>query len=157
MRIPTFVLALWLCLSVHAENITEVYPDTFDSLVLEVNSVVDFGRLSASQRIAYCILLLETEVNNGGFHQLFGNSSGYFVPDIIVALETIGADSTVALLKKAIFVAYPNGYPSDRTLYNEVLRDDDAVFEELDEFDTSFYRYEDNLEFLVNQYLRNDT
>ena len=157
VRAPIIIpllLALLLSGAAHTEEVVRVYPEDFDNLYLTVGNISDFERLDDGQRAAFCILLLEMEVNNGGFHQFFNNSTGYFVPETIMALKQIGADSTAAILEKAIVIAYPNGFPTDRSQHEEALRFDDAVFDELDEVDTAFYRYEDDLTSLVNDYLR---
>ena len=149
------LLALLLSPAVQTDEVVRVYPEDFDNLYFTVENIGDFERLDGGQRIAFCILLLEMEVNNGGFHQFFSNSTGYFVPETIIALKQIGADSTAAILERAIMIAYPNGFPMDRNQHEEALRFDDAVLDELDQVDSAFYRYEDNLTSLVNDYLKN--
>jgi hypothetical protein len=44
---------------------------------------------------------VEAEVNNGGFHQYFNNSSGDNTAEAIEALETIGASAAANLLRQA--------------------------------------------------------
>jgi len=73
--------------------------------------------------------------------------------DTIAALHEIGATRTRQLLESAIRVAYPNGYPEDPSRPEDVA-DDDATFDDLDELDAAFYRYEEPLSDLVNQYLQ---
>jgi Domain of unknown function (DUF4375) len=58
--------------------------------------------LSAGYRTVYATWLLETEVNNGGFHQFFSNSSGQFAIDALAGCRLIGADQHADLLKQAI-------------------------------------------------------
>ena len=155
LRIVPVLLALLLSTAAQTKEAVGVYPEDFDNLYLTVENIGDFERLNEGQRVAFCILLLEMEVNNGGFHQFFSNSSGYFVPETILALKRIGADTTAAILERAIAIAYPNGFPDDRNQYEEALRFDDAVLDELDRVDSAFYGYEDDLTSLVNDYLRN--
>jgi hypothetical protein len=45
------------------------YPEDFDDIVLE--GLQDFLAHSASTQVALCLHQLESEVNNGGFHQFF--------------------------------------------------------------------------------------
>src|SRR5262249_20718974 len=53
------------------------YPEDFDELV--VSSKASFTLLDPQTRVAYCLHQLEAEVNNGGIHQFFSNSSGEYV------------------------------------------------------------------------------
>ncbi len=45
------------------------------------------------------VVELEDEVNNGGFHQFFNNSSGDNTAETIQALEAIGATVVAEILK----------------------------------------------------------
>jgi len=48
------------------------------------------------------IMALQREVNNGGYHQFFANSSSKYALTIVAALESIGCDATATLTQKAI-------------------------------------------------------
>jgi hypothetical protein len=45
--------------------------------------------LPTSLRTVYCIVVLETQVNNGGFDQYFSNLYGQFAFDTILMLRNI--------------------------------------------------------------------
>jgi len=109
--------------------------------------------LPRTTQVACLLHALEAQVNNGGFHQFLSNPTGYLALDTIAALHEIGATRTRQLLESAIRVAYPNGYPEDPSRHEDVA-DDDATFDDLDELDAAFYRYEEPLSDLVNQYLQ---
>lgn len=125
-----------------------MYPDEFDQLLIDDEA--ELAALPTSAQVAYCMLSLEAEVNNGGFHQYFSSSSGRFFPQ---ALSAIGAVKTRALLEKASSIAYPNGYPNDPIRHEVDLSESDDVFDQLDELDDAFYQYEEPLTELVNAYL----
>jgi len=63
---------------------------------------VDYEELLAAERVFLLIWELESEVNNGGFHQYFYNSSGALAPNIVDALKTIGAEATADIVQRAI-------------------------------------------------------
>jgi hypothetical protein len=128
-----------------------MYPEDFDNLILE--SIDELNRLPREIQVAYCIHILEAEVNNGGFHQYFANSSGMFALETIIALSEIGAPKTRALLEGAIKIAYPRGYPDNREKYEQELADYDDIADLLEPLDDSFYEYEEPLTDLVNGYL----
>jgi hypothetical protein len=127
------------------------YPEDFDDLLLDTKS--DFKQLAPKVQVAYCLHRLEAEVNNGGFHQFFSNSTGEYVTETIQALVTIGATKTSDLLKRAVSIGFPSGYPSDASQYESAVADFDDVADELDALDQEFFKYADPLTELVNEYL----
>ena len=128
-----------------------IYPDDFDDLPLPGEPGHD--ELPARVKLAYRIYELEAQVNNGGFHQFFGNSTGAHAPSAVEALQTIGATRTSEILRAAISIAYPSGFPIDPYLHGVELLDDDETCGRLSLLDDKFYRYEDDLAGLVNAYL----
>ncbi len=54
-----------------------------------------------ARTVVNLVLEFEDEVNNGGFHQFFNNSSGDNTAETIVALEKIGATAMADILKRA--------------------------------------------------------
>lgn len=129
-----------------------IYPDDFDSLPLPGETGHD--ALSPEIKLCYRIYELEAEVNNGGFDQFFRNSSGAHTPDTVIALEAIGARHTAKILRDAISAGYPTGFPEDSSEHEDALQDDEATFGRLNVLDDEFYKYEDNLPGLVNDYLK---
>lgn len=130
-----------------------MYPDEFDNLLID--DIESFNNLSVPSQVAFCLYQLEAEVNNGGFHQYFSNSSGRFTIQTLDALSKIEANKTESILKLAIGVSYPRGFPSDPEMHNSELADSDEVFDQLEALDSAFYAYEDPLADMVNRYLRN--
>lgn len=68
-----------------------------------------FHELPTALKVFHMIEILEAQVNNGGIHQLFTNSSGQHIPDILWSLECIKADRTKLILEKAIRVMLSHG------------------------------------------------
>src|SRR5262245_27313086 len=63
-----------------------------DSLVLAFEQAIQGkspGSISTEELYVLAVEGLEREVNNGGYNQFFGNSSGEFTPIIETALRTI--------------------------------------------------------------------
>jgi Domain of unknown function (DUF4375) len=131
------------------------YPEDFDELV--VSSKAAFTLLDPQIRVVYCLHQLEAEVNNGGFHQFFSNSSGEYVRETIKALTDIGAAKTCDLLKRAVAICFPEGYPADAKNYESVVADLDDVEDDLEQLDQEFFRYAEPLADLVNEYLARGT
>ena len=116
------------------------YPDNFDQ-VSERYDEVGFDKLSQQERLVYCIWWLEGEVNGGGFHQFFSNSSGDYTNETLEALTAIGALKTKKLLEKAVEIAF-NGKaaPSDNDKRNDLLERpteeaEEKLFAALDKLD----------------------
>lgn len=114
-----------------------------------------FDSLSASERTFRLIWELEGEVNNGGFHQYFGNSSGDMSLHAVAALKEIGATQTAGIVQRALSVFGPLGPSPSQDVRLEQLEDlsveQEALLEALD---TEFYRYPDNLTTLLYQYVQ---
>ncbi len=58
-------------------------------------------KLTEPQKLFYLNQNLEREVNNGGFHQYFINSSGDYSHETIQSLKSIGATTTALILQRA--------------------------------------------------------
>jgi hypothetical protein len=127
------------------------YPEDFDDLLLDTKA--EFTKLPRKVQVAYCLHGLEAELNNGGFHQFFANSTGEYVTETIQALVEIGAMKTAELLKRAACIGFPAGYPEDASQYESSLADFEDVVDELDALDQEFLKYADPLTELVNTYL----
>ncbi len=127
------------------------YPEAFDDL--SFNSKKEFDAAAPQVQVAYCIHKLESEVNNGGFHQFFLNSSGEYVPETLRALNAIGAVTTRDLLERAVAIGFPKGYPADAKQHQESVADFDDVADALNPIDLAFYSYPEPLAELVNGYL----
>ena len=106
----------------------------------------DMSALSEAERIFYITQTLEMEVNNGGFSQFFYNSSGDFSNELVGAFTAIGANATAAICQKAIS-AFGRDIPVDRDEREEMLDElgSDKIDEILEECDSAFLDYEDNL------------
>lgn len=110
--------------------------------------------LSEAERIFYITQTLEMEVNNGGFSQFFFNSSGNFSNELVGAFTTIGANATAAICQQAI-AAFGRDIPVDQDARQEMLDEleSDEIDEILEECDSAFYDYEDDLNELNYQFV----
>ncbi len=97
---------------------------------------------------------LEDEVNNGGFHQFFNNSSGDSTRETIDALEEIGAKVFSDILRRAASRfpgRMPPKDPGERlaALWSKFPRTD-----EFRDLDTQFLAYPEDLSSLIDAYKR---
>ena len=105
-----------------------------------------------STEISSLVNELEDQVNNGGFHQFFNNSSGDDTAETVEALEAIGAAQVAGILIRAASKFPGNMPPKDRTQRLEVLW---GRFPKTDEFgalDAEFFAYPEDLSGLVAAY-----
>lgn len=105
-------------------------------------SLADPASLSDADRRLLAFGWLRTEINNGGFHQLFFNSTGDLVPDAIEAARDVGTGDLAELVERAIT---PLGltYPRDRFARQETLEAlGDDLFDYLDPLDEEYYALE---------------
>jgi hypothetical protein len=103
--------------------------------------------------ITELVLEWENEVNNGGHHQFFHNSSGDNTAETIRALETIEANTMADILRRAAS-RFPAGMPpkdreARRDLLWELFPDPKTAFTDLDD---QFFGYPDNLSELISAF-----
>jgi len=114
-------------------------------------------RLGPEARLVYLLWCFDGEVHNGGFDQLFFNSLGDHCFEILEGLQKLKATNSSALLKKAMRW-FPGSQPSiDRKVrwkQLEPYEGDEKYEASLNELDTEFYKYEDNLAELLHNYVR---
>ena len=58
--------------------------------------------LTQEVRVVLAVRALDREVNNGGYHQFFSNSSCQYALTVVPALESIGCGEAAALTKRAL-------------------------------------------------------
>ena len=129
---------------------------TLDQRLQEAtNHGTKIDSLSDSQKTFLFVENLEREVNNGGLHQFFWNSSGNYAHETVEALKTIKANKTADLLTKAN-ATFPNeAVPKNRMERQETqLLYEKKIEPELEKLDQEFYKYPDNLSNLLIDYVK---
>jgi hypothetical protein len=97
-----------------------------------------FAALSDVEQLYHAITLFQGEVNNGGFHQFFFNSSGAHYELIENALITFDEPQVLELLHRAKQIVFPEILvPVDTEIRRERMRD--CPPSRLDELDRHFY------------------
>lgn len=111
-----------------------------------------FESLSESEKFYYSLDLFQGEVNNGGFHQFFFNSSGSYYELIESGLNMLDESASLQLLRQAKDIVFP-GVPvpvdmETRRNAMPVVNPDDARplwAVKLDNLDRQFYANPDTL------------
>jgi hypothetical protein len=106
------------------------------------------------EEVARLVELLEGEINNGGFHQFFYNSTGDETAAMIRALKKIGALKTADIMTRAA-AKFPRGMPpKDRFKRQDLLLEkvdpEIKIFEKLNQ---EFYAYPDDLHGLLEKFM----
>jgi hypothetical protein len=113
-----------------------------DSLVLAVEEALyskPLSQLSVSERAVLAVEAMEREVNNGGYHQFFCNSSGVFTRHLVEALNSIGCPKTAAISSAAISVLnLPGEYDHD-TIIDMAMKLSDEERGKLNDLDKEYY------------------
>jgi hypothetical protein len=109
--------------------------------------------LSRPERVFRAIWQLEAEVNSGGFHQYFLNSTGSLARETVDALRAIGADSMAGVVERAIEVIGYEHLESDDARTSKLASAGPGTLEKLDELDQAFYAYPDDLTGLLYKYV----
>jgi len=102
--------------------------------------------LPAGVRAIYTTWLVDAEVNAGGFHQFFFNSSGQYAGDALAGYELLGAEDYAAIMRSAIAT-----FEIDHQRLAEVEADDPTTFADspvhgaLHEIDQRYYALGDRI------------
>jgi hypothetical protein len=102
--------------------------------------------LPAGVRAIYTTWLVDAEVNAGGFHQFFFNSSGQYAGDALAGYELLGAEDYAAIMRSAIAT-----FEIDHQRLAEVEADDPTTFADspvhgaLREIDQRYYALGDRI------------
>ncbi|WP_422657621.1 DMP19 family protein [Paenibacillus sp. EC2-1] len=107
-----------------------------------------FNGLTKSEKVIFCMLGLEREVNNGGFDQFFLNSSGEYKYETLDSLRKIDASYTVSLLEEAIRIVEEPNPPGMKADEHK-----DIQSEKLNDLDNKFYEYKEDLLELQLQFI----
>lgn len=98
-----------------------------------------FDVLTTGQRALYVIHMIEAELYNGGFHQLYSNSTGDLADEAPAALHRIGAGAHAGVFERANATltrgggTVPGGQPARWRLLERLGETD------LDRFDDAWY------------------
>jgi endogenous inhibitor of DNA gyrase (YacG/DUF329 family) len=103
-----------------------------------------FAALSDAEKLYYALTLFQNEVNNGGFHQFFFNSSGSYCELIENGLVTFDEPQILELLHQAVQIVFPETpVPVDMEIRRERMRG--CAPSELDTLDRRYYANPDTL------------
>jgi len=123
-----------------------------DSLVLAFEQAIDqkaaregSERPTTEEQTVLAAEALERELNNGGYHQFFVNSSVQYAPIIVEALRRIGCPQTVAITEDAI-AALRLPALSVGEIEKVIYDDDDMRDKTLGECDRRFFEYPECIE-----------
>ena len=85
----------------------------------------------------YAAHFAQSEICNGGFYQLFSNSTGVLSPEAVQGFRLIGMDKTAGLLNAAMEML-GNTFPRDRGARQKVLKN--LSKEKFDQLDKAFFK-----------------
>jgi hypothetical protein len=97
------------------------------------------ARLTPGQRALYCCQWLDYELQNGGFHQFFGNSTGMIGPEALEGFKLFGMNEAAIAIQAAFDFAKFDPYPRERKDREQRLPDYDANKEKWRELDDAYY------------------
>jgi hypothetical protein len=118
---------------------------------------VGFDALTEQEMTLASSWLFVGKVANGGFRVFFSSSAGdvaFYAP---TALKKIGADRMSAIAAKANRVFGAKGPPRERSARRKLVRAfPEQVVEELEMLESSFYKCADDVDALLEKYLKKD-
>lgn len=124
----------------------------YSSLIDRACSPDGFRTLSEPEQAYYALTLFQNEVNNGGFHQFFFNSSGSYYDSIETGLVSFDEPQLLELLHQAKQIVFPDiDVPADIETRRKLLPYVDPASDrpqwatQLDHLDRRFYSTPDTL------------
>jgi hypothetical protein len=98
-----------------------------------------FQQLSDAEKVILCTWRFVCEVNNGGFHQFFFNSSGAYAVETVSALESVQMPFAASLLRRAL-AAFPDPAKDEQVRYQQLISLPAIVQHDLfDELSAAFF------------------
>jgi uncharacterized protein DUF4375 len=109
---------------------------------------------SGPERNVYAVEAMIREVNNGGWSQLFGNSSGALAADLVPALKAIGAAKGIDIAERALAIFGKPKSLSDEDRSAHLARITDNYEKSLwDELDGEYYDNGEDYEGMIVAYI----
>ena len=134
-----------------------------DSLVLAFEQALDqkvarVGQegLTEEERVILAIEALEREVNNGGYDQLFINSSKEYASFFVAALNHIGCTETAELTLQALDILGIEGQITVEAIDRVMEEENTERDERLAECDTQYYETAGDLAGLLLEFIENN-
>lgn len=120
------------------------------SLMREFGETPD---MTAAELVVYRVSCLITEVDNGGFHQFFHNSTGEFSLETAEALRRIGAEQTAALVEAGCGL-FPQGGPAKDYRQRRIQLEGFTLdqFEILRDLQNQFYARKEDLDLMLKEF-----
>lgn len=114
-----------------------------DSLVLAMEAALDTkaqsAPLSREERIILAVESLEREINNGGYDQVFLNSSREYAADVEAALRSIGCPQQAEIAKRAIATLNITGAITPSSIEKAQAAGGEELTGALNELDTEYF------------------
>jgi hypothetical protein len=111
----------------------------FDQALAEKAVCEGLAGLTAEERVVLAVEAIEREVNNGGYDQLFTDSSKQLAPYFIDALDAIGADEVAKLTRRAIDALGIQGALTVESIDRAMDVDSEERDDSLAECDEAYY------------------
>ena len=124
-----------------------------DSLLLAIESALDAkatrlgpASLTSEERMILAVEALEREVNNGGYHQFFINSSCAYAGEVESALRAIGCPGHADIARRAIDALAIDGPITAESVEMVASECSDELLDTLDSVDQEYYACEESIE-----------
>jgi len=98
--------------------------------------------ITKEERLVFAVMALDREINNGGYHQFFVNSSHRFAPVIVDCLRRIECEATAAITERAIAALGLSTLTAD-SVADIILTENPERDEVLEKCDNEFYEIEE--------------
>ena len=113
----------------------------------------DLAQRDPDEAAFFTLVLVDSEIDNGGFSQLFTNSTGDLTEEAVRGAERFGLPEHAELLRAASAELFPDGVALDQeTRFGQWERLDDSADAAIESFDDRWYALDSVLEKRLHEY-----
>lgn len=123
-----------------------------------------YANLPPAACALFVVMYADSEICNGGFHQLFENSTGVLAPEAVQGFLTLGLEKCAKIIQAAVS-EFDIPYPRDRSIRRDILDDlrlPGDTREEWDlfhQYDVKYYKakMDDDFESRIHHFVKAQT
>jgi hypothetical protein len=123
-------------------------------ILLDKEERKGLAAFTQAERFVYAVEAMVREVNNGGWHQFFHNSSGALAFDLVPALEAIGSKENLSIARRALQIfGKPASLGEDERSKHLAKVTKDGENQPWEKLEDEFYENPEDLEAMMLEFI----
>jgi hypothetical protein len=130
----------------------------YSKIVQKIDSRGDFEKVQSKDALIYCILLIDSEVRNGGLSQFLHNYSGEYAIDVVNGLRKIGWTAFANEFSSLLVELFGSEYPADTEKRRKIMNGFTSNMEKsIEELSQRYFEYEPTAPECLAKFLSSET